>query len=1304
MKKMHMLLVVLFLIINSVKLSLKGEYLYHFIEKDFLLTNSDFFKIYYFNPRIADLNHEIIVQINSSLNGNAKLCTGYFQNKSEINIHYDYKLNDFINCQKSCNIIMEKNYEEYNITYDDEFNITNSSSYGYYYIVLYIDKKFGQEFSGTITAFATNKLIIINSDILSKYFIFKNNYSSKNYTFRLHLNKYIKKYLHVQVETLNNNNNPFNISVIVDNNYIKEEKENVTSYNNFYENSGEENYYIFYLFFSEDNNQLHSDFAIFFEYTSINNNLMELSDEVNEINFLTKSDYYFYQIIKDNKYSDKFYYIANDFSFKRGMVSLSFLEMNIDLNILNDNNKTYLNNQIPLYSSNFSNCKSRHNWNSLAFFRCIKNNLKNNSNILILKLSSTGINPLKIRKIHFKEFKEYIINTNLNESFYKTFNSELLINKMGYFYIPKLINESKYQLIYCSKQNTMNIYYGDFDITESKTEFDSFDKIRLFKISHSSKDYNNNFNGYTIITNNREDNYFIQVIDISKDIYDNLLIERITEKTHLNKEITFDIPIKNVYIFNLNEYEEKDTESDIIFDVQVLYGKLDIKYIDIDSIPENNFDLNKIILFNKDEYQIADGAHPFLVKKTTEFIKITNINYHLDYYFKAKFYLNKYYTKEDKEWNTLNPIYLNPLESKIYSLENIYGNVNYMIRLGDRYNDYTTDKEENITTIIIGNFNNKIILNLSNKNNIILENQTYINFGDTVQFINKLDKPILLWTNFKMTLSEKNIISLYLSKNFYYLYTFSHVHKLCFDWFNIKKKINYGLVPQKIVISLLNEKQTLANGYYYQVLNIEDDNNNYLYYFSPINSIYYQLEQGESHVFLSEDINITIFDYYYMGNSYINYMVFPSSGLSTILFYIEYSYDISNYINKLQFLEFDDSIYSLNLNLNNSYLKSKNNKFNYIIFQCLSCSLAQSTISVKYNNKTFSQDNDNNNIKLKQVSFGNTIGYINLNFFDENIYLNNLYINILKPYQVYVKYYYSNNINENYIFQNSYNINIEKGQNFNFIVSFDCFLKNVKTNYTILILNKAEIKNEITNECLFFYYLEKRNNFKININYLIFVDNNENIRIKKEITFEQFGNYGIYILAQSLDSLSIYKFLGMETYTYTNDTNDLYQDTNNENFVYKSKEMIAILIFIILLLVLIILFVVFRYVRKRKLIKLFNSINNSLLSENNNSSSSLSNNLLSYNNLYDLNKSDLDYNYLLFEKPKMEKENENKEKDKELELDPGLLGQSPAPLFGNTYRSEEDKINDELSKINDSSNNNNNNIDEEKSYTNTING
>ena len=1293
-----MLLSFLFMFINSVQLSLRGEYLYHFIEKDFLLTSSDFFKIYYFYPKIKDLNHEIIVQINSSLNGNAKLCTGYFQNKSEVNINYDFKLNDFINCQKSYNIIMDQNYEEYNITYDD-FNITNNTN-GYYCIALYIDKEFGQEFSGTITAFATNKLITINSDILSKYFIFKNNYSSKNYTFRLNQNKYINKYLHVQIETLNNKNNLFNINVINDNYNIKEEKENITSYNNFYDISGEDNYYIFYLSFSEEN-KLNSDFAIFFEYTSMNNNIMELSDDVNEINFLTKSDYYFYQIIKDSEYSDKFYYIANDFSFKRGLISLSFLEMNIDLNYLNDNNKTFLNNQI--YSSNFSFCKSRYNWNSLTFFRCIKINLKNNSNILILKLSSTGINPLKIRKIHFKVFKQYIVDTNFNESFYKTFNSELLINKIGYFYIPKLSTESKYQLVYCSKQNTMNIYFGDFDIIESKTEIDSFDKVRLFKISHNSDDLNHNFNGYTIITNNREDNYFIQVIDINKDIYDNLLIERITEKTHLNKEITFDIPIKNMYIFYLNEYDEKDTEPDIIFDIQILYGKLDVKYIDIDSISENNFDLSKIILFNKDEYPISDGTHPFLIKKTTEFIKITNINYHLDYYFNAKFYLNKYYIKEDKEWNILNPIYLNPFESKIYSLENIYGNVNYMIRLGDLYNDYTIDKEESLVNIIIGNFISKNILNLSNKNRIIIENDAYIYFGDTIHFINKCNKPILLWTNFKMSLSEKDIISLYLSKNFYYLYTFSHVHKLCFDWFNIKKKINYGLVPQKIVISLLNEKQTQTNGHYYQVLNIEEDNNDHLYYFSSINSIYYELEQGESHVFLSKDINITIFDYYYMGNSYINYMIFPSSGLSTILFYIEYSYDISNYINTLKFLEFDDSIYSLNLNLNNSYLKTKNNKLNYIIFQCLSCSLAHSTISLKYNNKTYTQDNDK--IKLMQVSLGNIIGYINLNSFDENIYLNNLYINILKPYQLYIKYYFSDNINENYIFQNSYNINIEKSHNFQIIVSFDCFLKNIKTNYTILILNKTEIKNEITNECLFFYYLEKRNNFQININYLSFIDNNENIRIKKEITFDQFGNYDIYILAHSLDSLSIYKYLGMESYAYTNDTNDLYQNTKNENFVYKNKEMIAILVFIILLFVLIILFAVFRYVRKRKLIKLFNSINNSLLSENNNSSDSLSN-LLSNNNLYDLNNSELENNFLLFEKPKMEKENENenKEMDKELELDPVLLGQSPAPLFGNTYRSEEDKINDELSKINDSSNNNNNIDEEEKKYINTNNG
>lgn len=1317
---MNKFLLFFILVINSGNCYLKGENINPFTEKNFLLTNTDFYKIYNLYPRISDFNHEIIFQINSNYNGIAKLCTGYFQNKNEENINYKSYSNEFINCQKVFNINIIDNFEEYNITYD--FNSEKElNSNGYYFIALYIDKKNGQEFSGTITTFVTNKIIQIEQDILSKYFILKNNYLSKNYSFIIFPNKSINQSLHIQIASLNEKN-LFNISIENQNNYLIEEKSNIFSFNDFFNPSNDEEYFTLNIFFLNNSNlQTNLDFAIYFEYTSINNNIILLQDNIIEINFLVKSDYYFLQDIKSIVYKNNYFYIINDFSLKRTIATLSLSEMNFELNDL-DNRDNFFK---LLNSSKFSNCKSRFNGNSLNFFKCTKKaNVANNSNFMIIKLSSSGNTPLKIRKLQLKSFKKILNEENIKGFYYQSFNSKYLINKIEYFYIPKSNNDTKYQLIYCSKPNSMNIYYGDYDIIEQTSEIENFEKIRLFKISHNNEDYNgNNFEGFTIITNNREENYFIQIIDINKDIYDNLLIEKINDKTKMNKEIIFNIPIKNYYIFYANEFEEVNV--DIIFDVQIVYGKLDIEYIDMDSIQENDFNLNRILLFNKDDYSITNIKHPILVKKTTEFIKITNDNFDLNYYFKAKFYMNKYINNELKKWNTLIPIYLNPLESKKYSLENLYGNVNYMIKLGDKYNDLTKDKNENLITIIIGHNKVNNIFNLTNKNNFIKGNDIYIYFADTIQIKNNVNYPILLWTNFgSLGVEQENINSLYLSKNFYYLYSLNFVHKLCFDWFNIKKKLDFGLIPQKILISLLNEQKTKANGYYYQVLNFNDENNDYLLYYSYINSIYYELEPGKSHIFLSEHINVTVFDYYYMGNSYINYMIYPSSGILTILFYVEYLYDIGRYINILKFLEYDDSIYSLNLNMNNSYLNNRNlyNNINYLVFQCLSCCLFQSTISFKYNNRTYTQDNNNdNNIVIKSISSGNVLGYINLKFFNNNIFHENLFINIIKPYKTYIKYYYSSNINENYIFQNNYNINVEKDQNQNiYIVSFDCFLKNVKTNYSILILNKTEIKNEITNECEFFSYLDKRNDPQINLKYVNFIDYNINGRIKKEISFDKFGNYGIYILAQSLDSLSIYKYLGTESYTYTK---DLYHNSNNESLDNKNQEKIAILIFIILIIILIILFIVFRYVRKKKLIKLFNSLNNSLLSDDNKSSHS---NLIEFNNLNDIsnisninsinpNKNKIDNNCnknnddnnLLFEKPQIENENEdnnNENRDLEQDLDPELLGQSPAPLLGNTFCSEEDRIKNELSKINDSSNDNNKSIDKEKTYINTSSG
>ena len=1317
----------LLLFIQSIKALSKPENIFPYSEKSFSLNNFDFAKIYAYYPKIEDLNHEIIVQINSSYNGNSFLCANYCKDKSEENIYYYSSINEF-NCQKKFNIKSIENIEEYNITYN-LFNSTNLPDInGYYLIILYKNKNDGVDFSGTITIFDTKTSAVIDKNALTKYFFYKNNYSINNYSFNIFPNtKMSKKDLHIQISTLNDKN-VFNINFSNDNNSIIEEKKGIFTYNKFFNISNEEiiYYQLNISFLASSNNLDSSEFAIYFEYVPIINNLIENPDQINELNFLAKSDYYFYQ--NNSQKSDKIFYLANDFTSKRGMIALSYLEIN------NEELNYIFKNEI--ISSDFTICKNRMYMNSLTIFKCVKNmNAKNDKNILLLKISSNSLYPLKIRKIHFKELKKKIIEENsyTNGYFIKSFSSGNLIDKLGYFYIPKLIDSIKKHLVYCSKANTMSLYYGDYDIIEQNQDIQNADKLRLIKISHNKEEnFNDNFDGFTIITFNKDINYFIQIIDINKEIYDNLLIDKISDKFYLNKEITFDIPIKNYYIFFVNEYNEDF--QDIIFDAQIKYGKIDIKYIDIDLIPENIFNLNNILICNESSYSFIDANHPMIVKQTTEFIKITNLNFHSNYYYKAKFYLNKYFNKENKKFNSLIPIYLSPLESKIFSLENIYGNVKYFFKLGDNYNDYTDNNEENLVNIIIGNNNYNNLFSLYIKDNVIKGNLSNVNFGDTIKFINNVNKSLLIWVNLgSLSDQQENIRTLYLSKNFYYLYTFSFAHKLCFDWFNIKKKMNYGLIPQKILISLLNEQQTKTNGYYYQIHNYEDNNDNDdLLYYSRINSINYELETGKSHNFLNDYINITVFDYYYKEKQYINYMIYPISGLVTILFYVEYLYDLTFYINNLKLLDFDDSIYSINLKLDNTYIKNRHiyDSFNYLVFQCLSCKNIQSKVSFKYNNISYSQDDNGNNIMIKTISTGNVIGYIKIEFFNKIIIDDDIHINIIKPYKTYIKYYYTTEINKNHIFQNNYNINVEKEQNLRnnqniFVISFDCFLKNIKTNYTILILNKAEIKNGISNECEFFFYLDNINNKTINAKYFSFLDNNENIRIKKEISFQKFGNYAIYILAQSLDSFSIYKFLGTESYTYTN---TLYKNTINKTVGNKNQQLIAYVIFIILLIILIALFIVFRYVRKNKLIKLFNSLNNSLLSENILSSKNTS---AKFNNINDLKYIDItnsinvegdnyeENNFSLFEKPKIkEKKNENviesndnkQSKDidkKELELDPELLCQSPAPLLGNTFCSEEDRIKYELDKINQNSNINNINNEievNEKKYINTNNG
>ena len=1280
----------LFFLFFNLFMCFKFENIHNFNIKNFILSKTEFIKSFYFHPKITDnLEHEIFLQIKTTNNnGNINLCSGFFSNKSEENIYYDYINNNIINCQKKFNAYIT-NYEEFNITIDQ--NNSRMINNGYFYIAVYIDRQIGTDFSGSIMPIITNTNITINSELGAKSYTFKNNYKNKTFSFVVYSNRLLKSYMHIQL-ALYNNDNFLNLTIFDNSRNIIDLKNSINSYNNFLDSTFDKNnYYLIVITFLKENDEMEKkDFAIYFEYTSFNN-IINLTNTIYEFNFLTKGDYYFLQDL-NNFQEQNLFYIINDSSGKRGIISLSYSRLN--------NSNLGDNMEIELLSLKYVNSKSKIFANYITIFN-YKNEIKSDKeNILILKLSSFGLSTLKIQKIQFKILKKIILQEE-NEFNHFSFNSNLNFDNFGYFYIPKMKNETKRQLIYCSQSNTMNIYNGDYNIVESFSGNQNYEISRLYKYSHQ-KENNSYFNeqGITIISFNKENKYFIQIIDVSIDFYNNLLIDKISDKSKINREIEFNVPTMNYYIFCENDFSDEYSDN-YILDVKIIYGYLNIEIIDIDEISDTDFKLNKIILFKKEDYSIINANHPILIRRTTELIKITNNNYYLKYLNKAKFYLNRYIIKNDQKlYGSLIPIYFNPLESKLFGLNNVFGITKYIFKLGDNYYDYVSFSNETIIQIALGNNNINEIHNISNKNNFINKNDSYINFGDFIKFTNYLNKSILLWSYLGIDESiQESVVSVYLSNNYYYLYKFNMGQKLVFDWYKIRNKINNGLIPQKIEISLLNEYSTKALGYFYQKLSFEDDHDDsYLLYYTHINSITYELEQGQYHTFLSEDINITAYDYYY-GKKIINYMIYPQSGLATILFYIEYLYDISDYLNELKYLQFDNSIYSLNLKPNINKFEIQNSSINqkqYLVFQVLNCGFRDFQKEVKISFRLGNITLESDNIIIQKISYCNTIGYIKL---DNNI-RDNFYINILKPFQFYIIYYYISNFEDIYSFQSNYNINIEKEQNSKakiFIVSFDCFLKNIKTNYTILILNRKEIKKIISTECEFLSSIENMNNSK---KYISFVDNNENGRIKKDITFEDFGNYEIFIMAQSLESLAIYKFLGSETYSF----NDGFQQKETDNYEENSFDITFLIVIILFLLfiMLIIFFIVFRYKKKKKLISLFNSMNESMLFSNIYNDQQDSNNADELSTLNSLNNNTNDKEVELVEKPKFIDDNQYNEYEEDIEPNPDLLSQPPAPILGNTFFSDEDRIRYELKKLNESSSNKNNeNNNEEKKYVNT---
>ena len=163
-------------------------------------------------------------------------------------------------------------------------------------------------------------------------------------------------------------------------------------------------------------------------------------------------------------------------------------------------------------------------------------------------------------------------------------------------------------------------------------------------------------------------------------------------------------------------------------------------------------------------------------------------------------------------------------------------------------------------------------------------------------------------------------------------------------------------------------------------------------------------------------------------------------------------------------------------------------------------------------------------------------------------------------------------------------------------------------------------------------------------------------------------------MAQSLISLSIYKYLGSKEFIYKEEIID------KESKM--SKTTIIIIIIVIFSFVIVAIIIAFIFIHKKKKQRAINSINlNNEKVELNKKQNEIdkSNELSILSTNYDKSTN------LLEDKPK-EEENEQEK--------------PPAPILGNTFSSEEDKINYEMSKLNEPSFNSNDN-DEDKKYVNT---
>ena len=405
----------------------------------------------------------------------------------------------------------------------------------------------------------------------------------------------------------------------------------------------------------------------------------------------------------------------------------------------------------------------------------------------------------------------------------------------------------------------------------------------------------------------------------------------------------------------------------MILDINVIYGNVSVDYLVLDDLPDHEKNFNNIFPLNKpilNDY-IKSINSPIVINTINiEIIRIVNNQYNTNKYMnhvnKTLMNINKYKIYSEIEENNLMPllilseenkfkININPFSSKIIYKFYCF-NENFLYKDNNEYNLSITINNESF------------YLSNEDKDNIYTGTACILRYNQ-IRAINEGNNNVLIWAQIGEKFEHEYEIIIASQNSFQNVITAGKIYLFILDYQNIIEKKTRALSPYKFILYFEKPMSGKCNGYYHRAL-LKDLSNLDEYIFSPnsINSIYYELSSIRDQLPIVDDITSEELDLKYNNKKYpyLSLLLQQINGYLGVHFYMEYKYDLTNKNNQLVSFNFDNSVHSINYQLD----KPNGNK--YLLFQIMTCEkrndfgveFFQENTNITY----FLNDNNNNQI------------------------------------------------------------------------------------------------------------------------------------------------------------------------------------------------------------------------------------------------------------------------------------------------------------------------------------------------------